>query len=139
MQTLNIKTHRMSAHHETNHFFILSKGYNAGKPLIDPCPNCFVITAESEADKNKLFWICYSLWKAGKYIPLLVGSVIPFIHIRDVQYEIKRAAIKAQDNPEEFAKLVKQFQTFHKLEKQLDLQIKLITRIKGEMALRFVR
>ncbi|MBL0744870.1 DUF6943 family protein [Chryseolinea lacunae] len=136
MQILNIKTHRISAAYKANHFFILSKGYNAGKPLDKPCPNCFVITTDSKEDKQKLFWICYSLWKAGRYIPLLVGSVIPFIRIRDVQDEIKRAIEKSLLNPVEFSKMVEQFQAFHLLENQLTLQTKLIARIKVEMAKR---
>ncbi len=133
MQTLKIKTHRMSEEYESYHFFILSKGYNAGKPLAKPCPNCFVIEANSEQDKNKLFWICYSLWKAGKYIPLLVGSVTPFLHIKDVQHEITKAVSKAMNRPQEFSRLVKQLQEFHRTEQCLDLQVKLISRIKAQI------
>ena len=139
MQTLKIKTHRMSVEYETCHFYLLSKGYNAGKPLDRPCPNCFVIHAGSERDKEKLFWICYSLWKSGRYVPLLVGSVIPFIHIGDIEREIKNAVAKALQHPQQFSKLVSHFQAFHKVEKHLDLQTKMISRIKGEMARRFFK
>ena len=139
MQTLKIKTHRMPVEYETHHFYLLSKGYNAGKPLDKPCPNCFVIHAISEREKEKLFWICYCLWKSGKYIPMLVGSVIPFIHIRDIEREIKNAAAKASQQPQLFSKLVNQFQAFHRLEKQLDVQTKMISRIKGEMARSFFK
>ena len=129
----------MSKEYERYHFFILSKGYNAGKPLAKPCPNCFVILANSEEDKNKLFWICYSLWKTGKYIPLLVGSVIPFLHIKDVHHEITKAALKALSRPQEFLTLVKQLQEFHNTEQCLDLQVKLISRIKTQIARKFLR
>jgi hypothetical protein len=43
MQTLKIKTHKMKNTHAGNYLFILSKGLNAGKPLQNPCPNCFVL------------------------------------------------------------------------------------------------
>lgn len=137
MQTLKIKIHRISNEYEGHHFFILSKGYNAGKPLAKPCPNCFVIVTHSEEDKNKLFWICYSLWKAGKYIPLLVGSVIPFVHVKDVRNEITNAVEKALNKPNEFLNVVKQLQQLHKMEQYLDLQEKLITRIKASITRKF--
>lgn len=127
----------MSNEYEGHHFFVLSKGYHAGKPLAKPCPNCFVIVTNSEEDKNKLFWICYGLWKAGNYIPLLVGSVIPFVHIKDVHHEITSAVQKALNRPHEFLNLVKQLQNLHKVEKCLDLQIKLITGIKANIARNF--
>jgi hypothetical protein len=138
MQTLKIKTHRMSTAYGNNHFFLLSKGHNAGKPLEKPCFNCFVVIADSQADKEKLFWICYCLWRSGKYIPLLLGSVIPFLHIKKVKKEITIAASKALAKPQEFQKLVRQLQAFHKLETHLHLQLKLVTRIKGELAYRFL-
>ena len=61
------------------HFFILSRGLNSGKPLLQPCPNCFVLSAEVEERKQTLYWIAYSLWKTRAYRPHLVGSVIPFL------------------------------------------------------------
>lgn len=139
MQILKIKTHRMSTVYGSHHFFLLSKGYNAGKPLEKPCPNCFVIMTDSHADKEKLFWICYCLWKSGRYIPLLVGTVIPFLHIREVEKEIRMATAKALTKPLEFQKVVKQLQAFHKLERLHYLQLKLITRIKGELSYSFLR
>lgn len=75
METMKIKTYNMKTSHDTNHFFLLSKGYNAGKPL---GKSCFVITPESPEEKNQPFWVCYRLWKSGAYLPLLRGSVIPF-------------------------------------------------------------
>lgn len=138
MQTLKIKTHRLSAAYGNNHFFLLSKGYNAGKPLEKPCPNCFVVKADSLEDKSKLFWICYSVWRSGKYIPLLRGSVIPFLHIKEVEREIRLATSKVLAKPREFQKLVHQLQDLHKLENLLSLQLKLVTRMKSDLAYRFL-
>ena len=61
------------------HFFILSKGLNAGKPLDAACPNCFVFSCKSEEDRDKYFWICYGLWQSNHFRVHLVGSVIPFL------------------------------------------------------------
>lgn len=129
----------MNAPYGQHHFFLLSKGYIAGKPLEKPCPNCFTVMTESETDKGKLFWVCYSLWKAGRYVPFLVGSVIPFLHIRDLKQEITSAIDLLNGKPREFEKLVNNLQTLHRLERQLELQAKLITRTKGELVCAFLR
>jgi hypothetical protein len=61
MQTI-IKTHKMNRTYHENHFFILSKGNNAGRPQDQPCPNCFVVITESPKERQTLFWLCYGLW-----------------------------------------------------------------------------
>ena len=61
------------------HFFILSKGLNAGKPLDAACPNCFVFSCQSEEERDKYFWLCYGLWQSNHFRVHLVGSAIPFL------------------------------------------------------------
>ena len=61
-----------------NHFFILSKGLNAGKPLTEPCPNCFVFHAETEQEKD--FYI--GLYSAcGKLINLKFTWLARLFHL----------------------------------------------------------
>lgn len=139
MKSIRIKTHNLNLAHDNNHFFILSKGYNAGKPLDKPCPNCFIVTAENEEHKYQLFWVCYSLWKSGAYLPLLCGSVIPFLHIRDTQREIEKAVLIAQSRPAEFNKQVDKLKVLIRTENLLDMQLKLINKIKGCIAARLIR
>jgi len=64
------------------HFFILNKGNNSGKPLLAPCPNCFVIITENQEQADRLRTLCYALWRCRAFEPHLHGSVIPFITIR---------------------------------------------------------
>lgn len=139
MKTIKIKTHNLNFPHDTNHFFILSKGYNAGKPLDKPCPNCFIVTAENEEHKYQLFWVCYSLWKSGAYLPLLRGSVIPFLNIRDTESEIIKAVQVIKRNYADFNKSVGHLQQLIRTEKLLTLQIKLINEIKNSIANKLVR
>lgn len=51
MKTFRIKTHRASLTYSEPHFFILNKGLNSGKPLNNPCPNCFVCITTDEVLK----------------------------------------------------------------------------------------
>jgi hypothetical protein len=68
MKKLKIKTHQMKNAYTENHFFILSKGLNAGKPIEKPCPNCFVMLAKSEEEKKQI--VLAMLWTvAREFLP----------------------------------------------------------------------
>src|SRR5580698_7702591 len=68
----------------TNRFFILNKGYNAGKPSHKPFTNSFVLTTDSEEDAQFYYFLCQALWRAKKFRQLLIGSVILFIRKDDL-------------------------------------------------------
>ena len=91
MQAFEIKTHQPGRTYATPHFFILNKGLNSGKPLENPCPNCFVIIATTNAKRESLYYLCLSL-KVGQFFAYyLKGSVIPFIGISDAKKVIHTA------------------------------------------------
>lgn len=79
----NVCTHQKDRIYSQPHFFILNKGNNSGKPLKEPCPNCFVITVKTEEEAENLYWIALSLWKSKLWHQYLVGSVIPFIRLNE--------------------------------------------------------
>tara|TARA_R110002050_G_scaffold192314_1_gene327254 strand:- start:598 stop:1002 length:405 start_codon:yes stop_codon:yes gene_type:complete len=91
MQAFEIKTHQPKRTYSNPHFFILNKGLNSGKPLENPCPNCFVIIATTKAKRESLYYLCLSL-KVGQFFAYyLKGSVIPFIGISDAKKVIHTA------------------------------------------------
>ena len=139
MKTIKIKTFHMNSSLNFPHFFILSKGYNAGKPLKKPCPNCFIVIAENEEHKYQLFWICYCLWKSGAYLPMLRGSVIPFLSIRDASTVVQRALTAVETRKDEFDRQIKKLSHLTHLEKQLCLQIKLICELKASLVYKVTR
>lgn len=65
MSTFELKTHQVGRTYSNPHFFILNKGLNSGKPLTNPCPNCFVVTTSTEEEKNTLFHISMMLQIGG--------------------------------------------------------------------------
>ena len=67
MSTFELKTHKTGRTYSNPHFFILNKGLNSGKPLINPCPNCFVVTTSTEEEKNTLFHLSMMLQIGGFY------------------------------------------------------------------------
>ena len=128
MSTFEIKTHQTGRTYSGPHFFILCKGLNSGRPMQGPCPNCFVITTNSEDLRESLFYLCLAL-KTGRYFSYyLKGSVIPFICIVDARTVIKNAL----QNKEQQAwdKKILKLQKIEAFEQNLKLQLKTISELK---------
>jgi hypothetical protein len=128
MCQFQVKTHREGLEYAPNHFFILSRGLNSGKPLKSSCPNCFVIIANSANDAEKIYWIAYALWQGRNFHQSLVGSVIPFIRKKDLQDMIQSAFQKVEAKPQAVEKTVssllqleQQEANYQKLQKMVKL------------------
>jgi hypothetical protein len=91
MSTFELKTHQIGRTYSQPHFFILNKGQNSGKPLINPCPNCFVVSVSTEEEKQILYHLSMMLQIGGFYAYYLKGSVIPFISIDDCRNTLKNS------------------------------------------------
>ena len=111
-------------------FFILNKGMNSGKPLEQPCPNCFTFNATDQAEKDLYYWICFGLWQSKSLHPYLNGSVIPFIHLRDLNQVISQASEKAQASPANFLKTVEALKILDQHEKNYHRNLLLIAEAK---------
>jgi len=120
MSTFEMKTHRKGKTYSNPHFFILNKGLNSGKPLTNPCPNCFVVTTSTEVDKNSMFHLSMMLQIGGFYAYYLKGSVIPFITIDDCRKVLKKAINNKSKSSLKLEKQIKIVTAIHK--KELDLQ-----------------
>lgn len=122
-----IKTHKFGNEYQNEHFFILNKGYNAGKPLPEYCANCFVFFADSIEEKEFYYFLFYGLWQGNLFRPFITGSVIPYIRIDDlinvVEEASKKVGIKANDYSDSI-------QLIKELDKHNDMLTKQITLIK---------
>ena len=125
-----IKTYCKGQPFSKNYFYILSKGLNAGKPLTEPCPNCFVFQSENEQEKNFYYWLAFCLWQADKFKLYLVGSVIPFIRISDIKEVMEQADRQANQNPSEYNKSLQLLIQIDKQSKIIIQQLKLIKQAK---------
>ncbi len=83
MKNWNVKCHSNDRIYAQPHYFLLNKGLNAGKPLKEPCPNCFVILYRTNEEAEQFYFIQMALWKANFWKPFLIGSVIPFLKLDD--------------------------------------------------------
>ncbi len=111
-------------------FYILNKGMNSGKPLENPCPNCFAFQAKDQEEMDHFFWLSYGLWQSGTMHQYLAGSVIPFIHLRDLKNAINHASDIAKANPESFLKTIKALKILDQHEKQYHRNLILIKEAK---------
>lgn len=139
MTTLKIKTHKAGNAYTENYFFILSKGLNSGKPLAAPCANCFVLFANSEEEKSKLYWICFGLWQGNFFHPFLTGSVIPFIRLDDLKSVINNAYEKAEMKNGEFQKSIETVRKLQLHQESISKQLQLIKQVKKALMYRVLK
>lgn len=128
MSNFEIKTHSVGRTYSKPHFFILSKGLNSGKPLNQPCPNCFVITTHSDNARESLYYLCLSL-KIGRFFGYhLKGSVIPFICISDAKKVIHTALQNYESN--QWSSKVEKLKKINEYEQNLKIQLQTINKLK---------
>jgi hypothetical protein len=140
LKTMKIKTHKMKNEYTNqNHFFILSKGLNSGKPLDNPCPNCFVLLAQCEQEKQQLYWICFGLWQGNFFQRFLTGSVIPFIRLQDLKNVISEALHKVDLNPTEFEKSIEILNKLNTHQESIHQQLTLIKQAKKALMYKIMR
>ena len=130
MSNFEIKTHKIGRIYHKPHFFILNKGLNSGKPMNQPCSNCFVITAASEDQIQTLFHLSLSL-KIGRYFEYyLKGSVIPFITINDCFKVLKLAFSNHSNNDVELQKQLQIIMQIQEREENLKQSLEAIKELK---------
>jgi hypothetical protein len=139
MQNFIIKTHRPQTLYLADHFYILNKGLNSGKPLNEPCPNCFVIIFQSAVEKDSYYWLAYSLWKARHWEQFLVGSVIPFLRINDFKIDYITKTSKMLEQHEEHLKNVKALKLLEHKEFSFQKNIKLISELRTAIITNYCR
>lgn len=131
MHFFEIKTHQIGRTYSNPHFFILNKGKNSGKPLINPCPNCFVVISKTEEEKNSLFYLSKLLQMGGSYRSFLKGSVILFITINDCKNLLKKGLISSQKNKKEFEKFQNLTFLIEKKQKELECTLQKTALLKA--------
>jgi hypothetical protein len=121
------------------HFFVLNKGLNSGKPLDEPCPNCYVCECTTEEDKEELYRICFALWQSHQFQQQLIGSVILYIRKKEFYNLVRDAFIKAQAKPEFFEKALILLKTVNKKDLHFQELAALMKKMKREVARGLVR
>ena len=90
------------------------------------CPNCFVCLAESEEQKDQLYWLCFALWYSKAFHIYLKGSVIEFLAIDDVNQCLSKSLLKSNQNKADFIAAIHQAKKFEELENLYEKNLQLI-------------
>jgi len=122
-----IKTQKFGNEYQNEHFFILNKGHNSGKPISEYCTNCFVFLADSKEEKEFFYFLFYGLWQGNLFRPFITGSVIPFIRIDVLINVVKEAYKKVSIKPIDYFDSI---QLMKELDKHNEVLVKQITLIK---------
>lgn len=138
MQTL-IKTHKMNRTYHGNHFFILSKGNNAGRPMDKPCPNCFVVISKCPNEKQILYWLCFGLWQCRCFESHLVGSVIPFLRLPELKSIIRETRMKVDLKKMEYDKAIITLNKLQTCRQAIASQLQLIAQTEKSLIIRLIR
>jgi hypothetical protein len=130
MINFTIKTHSEKNEYDQPHLFALSRGYNTGKPLHNPCPNCFVILMKTDEERDRMYFLLDGLWRMQVFRRQLVGSVIPFLRV----YEFTKTIVKfwkyIHENEDRVVKLMDVFKSVDKIEKYSQSYLKLLRKYR---------
>lgn len=120
-------------------FPVLCKGDNSGKPLKKPCPNCFIVTCNNEADKMLCYQVTWGLWKAQIFHAWLLGSVIPYIRIGSFKSVLDGAMRKAMLNPNRYLKAIETMQELEQFQELKLQQMKTARELQYAIFCKFLR
>ena len=122
MLTNKVRTYDVHRETPEQAIFILNRGRNAGKPLRQPCPNCFIFYCSSPEELETVYRTFYALWKHGFFHPHLCGSVIEMLRLCDLKTLMRNfiqpAFEKSRRTPEMVNKIKATWELEQKIEKQ---------------------
>jgi hypothetical protein len=137
MSNYRIKTRKIDAIYPGSKIYILNKGLNSGKPQKEPFTNSFVILFTCEEEAETVYWLAYSLWKSNFWHQHLIGSVIPFIRLRDFQKEFDNKVVEMLADFELHQKQVKALKLLEEKEAQFHQNLKLINDMRRVILYRY--
>ena len=137
MLTHKVRTYAVHRETPEQAIYILNRGRNAGKPLRQPCPNCFILYCSSPEEIETVYWTFYALWKNGFFHPHLCGSVIEMLRLSDLKklllQWIQPGIEKATRNPE----MVNKIKSTWELEQKMQEQSKAIQELRHSLVRRY--
>ena len=137
MLTHKVRTYSVHSPAPKTALYILSRGRNAGKPMLEPCPNCHIIYVTSPEELETYYWTFYAFWKHGFFHPHLCGSVIEMLRLSDLKklllQWIQPGIEKATRNPE----MVNKIKSTRELEQTIEKQATALKELRHSLVRRY--
>lgn len=132
------KHHQQGSTYQTPHVFVLNKGRNTGKPLENPCPNCFVVQCNNNKDLENIKHIVHALWQLKFWHQHLIGSVIPYIRINDFHQNLTKKVSEMMHEHEQHIKYMAALKVLTEKEKQFHENLHLISEMRKVILYRYI-
>jgi len=134
-----IKTHTKDTQYNKPCLFLLNKGLNSGKPQKEPFTNSFVIIFENQDDVDNVFFISYSLWKTKFWHQFLIGSVIPFLRLKEFKKEFNQKVNALMQEHEKHKKSVAALKLLEEKENQFLKNLNLISDLRRAIIYQYIK
>ena len=134
-----IKTHKMGSTYKQQHFFILNKGLNSGKPLPHYCANCFVFLADDEDEKEFYFFLLLGLWELRFFRKHLLGSVIEYIRLGDVIDVIEETLNSVSTGNRSFSDVQNTLAQIENLQSNLNQQLDYLMQLRKSLFYKYLK
>ncbi|MFK7048845.1 hypothetical protein V3Q77_02990 [Flavobacterium davisii] len=130
MIKVTIKTHDAKTNYQKAHFFVLNKGNNAGKTILQPCMNCFTVEVDNPDYIESVKYLCNALAKSNFWKIYLRGSVIPFLALSDFKKHFTHKINEMDADYENHLNLINQIKTIEQAELHFTLKSQKINQLK---------
>lgn len=136
---LKHKVRTYSVHRPAPHtaLYILSRGKNAGKPLHEPCPNCFILYVRNQEELETYYWTFYAFWKHGFFHPHLCGSVIEMLRLCDLKTLMRNFIQPAFEKSCHSPEMVAKIKATWELEQKISQQAKALEELRHSLVRRY--
>ncbi len=137
MLTNKVRTYDVHRETPEQAIFILNRGRNAGKPLRQPCPNCFIFYCSSPEELETVYWTFYALWKHGFFHPHLCGSVIEMLRLCDLKTLMRNFILPALEKSTQNPEMTLKIKATWELEKKIEQQARAVKELRDSLVRRY--
>lgn len=137
MSNFKVRTYNSEKETPENALFILSRGRNAGKPLFEPCPNCFILYCKDQEELENLYWTFYTLWKNGFFHPYLCGSVILMLRLFELKKIMKQWIIPSLDKMQKNGRILADIKAVYQLEQKFSKQLQTLSELRSVLVRKY--
>lgn len=101
------------------HFFVLSQGFNAGKPQAKEVGECLIIICDSEEDCRKIAFITEGIWKLQIFRMQMNGSVIPRLQPKEYSNTLSKYLEHIKLSEDRMRRLMEAFTAIEAIQKEV--------------------
>ncbi|MBN8622906.1 MAG: hypothetical protein J0L47_07215 [Flavobacteriales bacterium] len=137
MLTHKVRTYSVHSPAPKTALYILSRGRNAGKPMLEPCPNCHIIYVRSTEELESYYWTFYAFWKHGFFHPHLCGSVIEMLRLCDLKTLMRNFIQPAFEKSCKTPEMVQKIKSTWELEQKTLKQMELLQQLRDSLVRKY--